>query len=84
MTEETPSSFTLDKTLYFTSLKNSSFDYSLPIKKNLSKFSGEYRIEASPFLFEYLCYKIAQKKLEKHKSGNINNFRKIFIFRNIK
>ena len=70
MTEETPSSFTLDKTLYFTSLKNSSFDYSLPIKKNLSKFSGEYRIEASPYLFEYLCYKICQKKLEKIKSIN--------------
>ena len=46
MTEETTSSYSLDKTLYFTSLKNSSFDYSLPIKKNLSKFSGEYRIEA--------------------------------------
>ena len=70
MTEETPSSFTLDKTLYFTSLKNSSFDYSLPIKKNLSKFSGEYRIEASPYLFEYLCYKIGQKKLEKIKIIN--------------
>ena len=70
MIEETTTSFVLDKTLYFTSLKNSSFDYSLPIKKNLSKFSGEYRIEASPFLFEYLCYKIAQKKLDKIKSIN--------------
>ena len=70
MTEETTSSYSLDKTLYFTSLKNSSFDFSLPIKKNLSKFISEYRIEASPYLFEYLCYKIAQKKLEKIKSIN--------------
>ena len=53
----------INKTLYFTSLKNSSFDYSLPIKKNLTKFSNGNRIEASPYLFEYLCYKIAEKKI---------------------
>ena len=71
MTEETSFSFSLDKTLYFTSVKNSSFDYSLPIKKNLTKFATDKRIEASPYLFEYLCYKIAEKKIETIK--NINN-----------
>ena len=53
----------INKTLYFTWLKNSSFDYSLPIKKNLTKFSNGNCIESSPYLFEYLCYKIAEKKL---------------------
>ena len=71
MTEETTSPYSLDKTLYFTSIKNSSFDLSLPIKKNLTKFLNENKIEASPFLFEYLCYKIAEKKIQKIK--NINN-----------
>ena len=102
MTEETTSPYSLDKTLYFTSIKNSSFDLSLPIKKNLTKFLNENKIEASPFLFEYLCYKIAEKKIETIKninneisiisekylsseiSKNFNNFRKIFIIRNIK
>ena len=60
----------LDKTIYFTSLKNSSFDFSLPIKKNLLKFINKVRPEASPYLFEYLCYKIAQKKLSTKKVLN--------------
>ena len=70
MTEEITYSYSLDKTLYFTSLNNSSFDFSLPIKKNLIKFSNDNKIEASPYLFEYLCYKIAQKKIEKIKNIN--------------
>ena len=53
----------LDKVLYFTSIKNSSFDFSLPIKKNLLKFTAEGRAETSPYLFEYLCYKIVEKKI---------------------
>ena len=70
MIEETDSSSSLDNTLYFTSVKNASFDFSLPIKKNLSKFVSENRIEASPYLFEYLCFKLAKKKLEKIKNIN--------------
>ena len=70
MTEEETPFLSLDKTLYFTSLKNSSFDYSLPIKKNMTKFINENRIEASPYLFEYLCYKMAKNKLEKIKQIN--------------
>ena len=60
----------LDKVLYFTSIKNSSFDFSLPIKKNLLKFTAEGRAETSPYLFEYLCYKIAQKKISEKKVIN--------------
>ena len=60
----------LEKIIYFTSLKNSSFDFSLPIKKNLQKFTNELRPEASPNLFEYLCYKIAQKKISEKKVLN--------------
>ena len=70
MTEEKTSPYSIDKTLYFTSIKNSSFDFSLPIKKNLTKFLNENKIEASPYLFEYLCYKITEKKLEKIKNIN--------------
>ena len=72
MTKKTKktSSYSLDKTLYFTSLKNSSFDFSLPIKKNLTKFANDNIIEASPYLFEYLCYKIAQQKIKKIKEIN--------------
>ena len=70
MSEEKNKSLSLDKTLYFTSLKNSVFDYSLPIKKNITKFSGENRVEASPYLFEYLCYKIAEKKISQIKQIN--------------
>ena len=70
MSEEKNQSLSLDKTLYFTSLKNSVFDYSLPIKKNITKFSSENRIEASPYLFEYLCYKIAEKKITQIKQIN--------------
>ena len=70
MTEEKTSPYSIDKTLYFTSIKNSSFDFSLPIKKNLTKFLNENKIEASPYLFEYLCYKITEKKIETIKNIN--------------
>ena len=72
MTEEekNPQISLINKTLYFTSLKNSSFDYSLPIKKNLTKFSNGNSIEASPYLFEYLCYKITENKLSQIQTIN--------------
>ena len=72
MTEEekNPPISLINKTLYFTSLKNSSFDYSLPIKKSLTKFSSGNRIEASPYLFEYLCYKITENKLSQIQTIN--------------
>jgi hypothetical protein len=72
MTEEekNPKISLINKTLYFTSLKNSSFDYSLPIKKSLTKFSSGNRIEASPYLFEYLCYKITENKLSQIQTIN--------------
>ena len=53
----------IGKTLFFSSIIDNRFDYSLPIKTSLSKFCREQRAEASPNLFEYLCYKIVQKKL---------------------
>ena len=36
----------------------------------MAKFINENRIEASPYLFEYLCYKMAKNKLEKIKQIN--------------
>ena len=68
--EENKPISSIDKTLYFTSLKNSSFDFSLPIKKSLTKFSNTNRIEATPYLFEYLCCKIVEKKLSEIKQIN--------------
>jgi hypothetical protein len=59
----------ISKTLFFSSLKDNEFDYSLPIRTSLTKFCREQRAEASPNLFEYLCYKIVQKKLAQ---GTIN------------
>ena len=56
----------INKTLFFSSLKGNEFDYTLPIKTSLIKFCREQRAEASPNLFEYLCYKIVKKKLEKN------------------
>ena len=53
----------LSNTLFFTSLKNLSFDYTLPLKSSLNRFCREQRGEASKTLFEYLCYKIVQKQI---------------------
>ena len=55
----------LKKTLLFTTIKDNSFNYSCPIKTSLNNFCKNPRGEASPFLFEYLCYKIYQKNAEK-------------------
>ena len=57
----------INKTLFFSSLKDNEFDYTLPIKASLTKFCREQRAEASPNLFEYLCYKIVQKKMTENK-----------------
>ena len=59
----------INKTLFFTSIKENSFDYSLPIKTGLNKFCNSPRAEASPSLFEYLCYKIVQKNISEN---NVN------------
>ena len=56
----------LSKTLFFSSIKDNEFDYTLPIKSSLTKFCREPRAEASPNLFEYLCYKIIQKKISEN------------------
>ena len=53
----------LSNTLFFTSLKDLSFDYTLPLKSSLNHFCHEQRGEASRNLFEYLCYKIVQKQI---------------------
>ena len=53
----------ISNTLFFTSLNNSSFDYTIPLKLSFNKFCKENRGEASRNLFEYLCYKIVQKQL---------------------
>ena len=60
----------IGQTLFFTSIKNNIFDYSLPIKTGLNKFCNSPRAEASPSLFEYLCYKIIQKNLKENKVNN--------------
>ena len=57
----------ISKTLFFSSLKDNEFDYTLPIKTSLFKFCREQRAEASPNLFEYLCYKIVEKKAKENK-----------------
>ena len=65
MTEENPPPEVspLSNTLFFTSIKNLSFDYTLPLKNSLNRFCVENRGEASKNLFEYLCFKIVQKHL---------------------
>ena len=65
MTEKNPLSeiSPLSNTLFFTSLKNLSFDYTLPLKSSLNHFCREQIGEASRNLFEYLCYKIVQKQI---------------------
>ena len=56
----------ISNNLFFTSLINSSFDYSIPLKLSLNRFCKEPRGEASKNLFEYLCYKIVQKQINKN------------------
>ena len=56
----------INKTLFFSSLKDNEFDYTLPIKSSLIKFCREQRAEASPNLFGYLCYKIVKKIRKKY------------------
>ena len=65
MTEENKNkeSSQISNTLFFTSLNNSSFDYTIPLKLSFNRFCKENRGEASKNLFEYLCYKIVQKQL---------------------
>ena len=53
----------LSSTLFFTSLKDSCFDYTISLKSSLNRFCKELRGEASQNLFEYLCYKIVEKKI---------------------
>ena len=53
----------LSNTLFFTSIKNLSFDYTLPLKSSLNRFCREQRGEASKNLFEYICYKLVQKQI---------------------
>ena len=53
----------ISNTLFFRSLKNSSFDYTIPLIKSINRFCKENRGEASQNLFEYLCYKIIKNQL---------------------
>ena len=57
----------INKTLFLTSIKDNKFDYTLPIKTSLNKFCSVPRAEASPSLFEYLCFKIVEKKTLENK-----------------
>jgi len=59
----------ISKTLFFSSIKDNEFDYALPLKNSINKFCNPQRAEASPNLFEYLCYKIVQKQIA---NNNIN------------
>ena len=59
----------ISKTLFFSSIKDNEFDYALPLKNSINKFCSPQRAEASPNLFEYLCYKIVQKQID---NNNIN------------
>ena len=57
----------ISQILFFPSLKDNEFDYSIPLKNSISNFSKEQRGEATPNLFEYLCYKIIQHKKTENK-----------------
>ena len=57
---------TISKILFFSSIKNNEFDYNVPIKKSLDKFCEEKRGEVSQNLFEYICYKMIQKKISEN------------------
>ena len=59
----------LSNTLFFSSLKNEQFDYTLPLKASIHKFSKN-RSEVTPSLFEYLCYKITKRKFDLNELNN--------------
>ena len=59
----------LSNTLFFSSLKNEQFDYTIPLKANIHKFVKN-RSEVSPSLFEYLCYKITKRKNDLNELNN--------------
>ena len=61
--------FKISNILYFSSIKNEQFDYTLPIKASITKFSNN-RTEISPSLFEYLCFKIAKRKNDEKKKDS--------------
>ena len=67
ISKDNSNSLLIGRTLFFTSIKDNSFDYTLPIKASLNKFNNKERAEAPPSLFEYLCYKMTQKKLLENK-----------------
>ena len=54
---------TLSSIIFFPSVKNGEFDYSIPMKSSLTKFDIDRTTEPSQTLFEYLCYKIIKKKI---------------------
>ena len=60
----------ISKIIFFPSIKNGSFDYSTPLKSNITKFDIDKTYEPSQSLFEYLCYKIVKNKILQ---GHINS-----------
>ena len=71
MTNENDQNFPLkiSNILYFSSIKNEQFDYTLPLKASINKFSNN-RTEVSPSLFEYLCFKITKRKNDQKQLNN--------------
>ena len=61
---------TLNSMLLFSTVKNGQFDYTTPLKSSLINFDTDKKIEPSPPLFEYLCYKLVKKKLMEGKANN--------------
>ena len=59
----------LNSMLFFSTVKNGQFDYTTPLKSSLINFDSDKKIEPSPPLFEYLCYKLVKKKLLEGKSN---------------
>ena len=60
---------TLNSMLLFSTVKNGQFDYTTPLKSSLINFDTDKKIEPSPLLFEYLCYKLVKKKLMEGKAN---------------
>ena len=56
--------------LYFSSIKEGFFDYSISIKSNLSNFNIGKQTALSKPLFEYLCYKNIKKLISDGKNIN--------------
>ena len=62
---------TIRNMLFFTTVKNGLFDYSTPLKTNITNFTENIsNTEVSASLFEYLFYNIIKKKINE---GYINN-----------